>query len=61
MNIAVGAVETVGKPSAFVARLFQAAVEIIKKKMPKATLSISISYVSFHSAFRREFVNDRTC
>ena len=38
MEIAVGAGGTVGKPSVFFARLFQAVVEIIKKKSPKASL-----------------------
>ena len=40
---AAGAVGTVGKPERFLRRLFQVAVEIINKKMPKATLSISIA------------------
>jgi len=38
MNVAAGAVGTVEKPERFLRRLFQAAVEMIKKKSPKATL-----------------------
>jgi hypothetical protein len=40
-RFAVGAVVTVGKPERFLRRLFQAAVEIIKKKLPQAPLLIS--------------------
>lgn len=36
---AVGAVVTVGKPERSLQRLFQAAVEILKKKPPKASLT----------------------
>ena len=41
--VAVEPVGTVKKPERFVRRLFQAVVEIIKKKSPKAT------FVDFHS------------
>jgi hypothetical protein len=43
-DAAAGAVGTVGKPERFLRRLFQAAVEIIKQKSPKAT------FIDFHSA-----------
>ena len=36
--VAVGPVVTVEKPERFVRRLFQAAVEIVEKKSPKADL-----------------------
>ena len=50
-TVAAGPVVTVGKPERFSRRLFQAAVEIIKKKLPKA------SFVDFHScgSFHRLF------
>jgi len=49
--IAAGPVVTVGKPERFLRRLFQAGVEIIKKKLPRA------SFVDFHScgSFHRPF------
>jgi len=37
--VAVGPVVTVEKPERFVRRLFQAAVEIVEKKSPKADFS----------------------
>jgi hypothetical protein len=40
----------VGKPERFLRRLFQAAVEIIKKKLPKASFADFHSCGSFHSA-----------
>jgi hypothetical protein len=43
----------VGKPERFVRRLFQAAEEIIKKKLPKASLADFLGGGSFHSACRR--------
>jgi hypothetical protein len=51
VTVAAGPVVTVGKPERFLRRLFQAAVEIIKKKSPKA------SFVDFHScgSFHRLF------
>jgi len=52
MNVAAGAVGTVEKPERFLRRLFQAAVEMIKKKSPKATLIHFHGGGSFHSAFR---------
>jgi len=42
VTVAAGPVVTVGKPERFWRRLFQAAVEIIKRKLPKA------SFVDFH-------------
>jgi hypothetical protein len=39
--VAAGPVVTVGKAERFLRRLFQAAVEIIKKELPKAPLWIS--------------------
>jgi hypothetical protein len=52
MNVAAGAVGTVEKPERFLRRLFQAAVEMIKKKSPKATLIHFHGGGSLHSAFR---------
>jgi hypothetical protein len=46
------AVVTVEKPERLVRRLFQATVEIIKKKSPKATLLDFHSCGRFHSVFR---------
>jgi hypothetical protein len=46
--IAAGPVVTVEKPERFLRRLFQAAVEIIKKKSPKATFSDFHGCGSFH-------------
>jgi len=46
--IAVGPVVTVEKPERFLRRLFQAAVEIIKKKSPKATFFDFHGCSSFH-------------
>jgi hypothetical protein len=54
-DAAAGAVGTVGKPERFLRRLFQAAVEIIKQKSPKATFIDFHSCGSFHSALRRAF------
>jgi len=47
------AVVTVEKPARLVRRLFQAAVEIIQKKSPKATLLDFHSCGRFQSVFRR--------
>ncbi len=51
VTVVAGPVVTVGKPERFLRRLFQAAVEIIKKKLPEA------SFVDFHScgSFHRLF------
>jgi hypothetical protein len=51
VTVAAGPVVTVGKPERFLRRLFQAAVEIIKKILPQA------SFVDFHScgSFHRLF------
>jgi len=46
--IVVGPVVTVEKPERFARRLFQAAVEIIKKKPPEATFSDFHGCGSFH-------------
>ena len=46
-----GPVVTVGKPERFLRRLFQAAVEIIKKKLPKASFVDFQSCGSFHRLF----------
>jgi hypothetical protein len=46
--IVVGPVVTVEKPERFARRLFQAAVEIIKRKPPKATFSDFHGCGSFH-------------
>lgn len=43
VTVAAGPVVTVEKPERFLRRLFQAGVEIIKKKLPEA------SFVDFHS------------
>jgi hypothetical protein len=45
---AAGPLVTVKKPERLLHRLFQAAVEIIKKKMPKATLFDFHGCGSFH-------------
>ena len=59
-NQVASAVGTVEKPERFLRRLFQAAVEMIKKKSPKATLIHFHGGGSFHSAFRRAFWGTRT-
>jgi hypothetical protein len=46
--VAVGPVVTVEKPERFVRRLFQAAVEIVEKKSPKATFTDFHRCGSFH-------------
>ncbi len=48
MMIAAGPVVTVKKLAPFLRRLFQAAVEIIKKKLPKATFLDFHGCGSFH-------------
>jgi hypothetical protein len=48
MTVAAGPVVTVGKPERPWRRLFQAAVEIIKKKLPKASLVDFLGCGSFH-------------
>ena len=50
-----GDVKTVGKPERISRRLFQAVVEIIKKKLPQATDFDFHSCGSLHSALRPEF------
>ena len=48
LTVAAGPVVTVGKPERFLRRLFQAAVEIFKKKLPEASFVDFRSCGSFH-------------